>query len=84
MFFRKRGDKRTHHIHVLEKGNKEIARHLAFRDYLIAHPKEAQQYSPLRQTLAQKHLLDIPKYIAGKKDYIQEIDEKAKNWLNLQ
>lgn len=83
-FFIKGGDKRTHHVHVFEKGDKEIARHLAFRDYMLAHPKEAQQYSQLKQTLAQKHLLDIQQYIEGKNDYLQKIDEKAKNWLNLQ
>jgi len=82
-FFIKGGDQRTHHVHVFEKGDKEIARHLAFRDYMLAHPKEAQQYSELKQLLAKQHPFDIQKYIEGKHDYIQTIDEKAKKWRAL-
>ena len=36
---------RTHHAHVYEAGSSQVVRHLAFRDYMIAHPEEAQRYS---------------------------------------
>ncbi len=37
-FFVKGVPKRTHHLHIFESGNTELTRHLAFRDYMIAHP----------------------------------------------
>ncbi|CAM4031000.1 GrpB family protein [Mesobacillus zeae] len=78
-FFSK-GNNRTHHVHIFEQGNDEIARHITFRDYLIAHPKEAQKYSQLKQSLAEKFPTNIEKYIEGKNDYIKSIDNKAEKW----
>src|SRR4030095_564220 len=43
---------RTHHIHAFEAGSAEAERHLAFRDYMIAHPVDAQRYSELKRKLA--------------------------------
>jgi GrpB-like predicted nucleotidyltransferase (UPF0157 family) len=82
-FFIKGGDNRSHHIHVFNTGNEEIARHLAFRDYMRVHPEEAQQYSDLKQTLAEKFSMDIEKYVEGKNDYIKEIDKRAKKWTEF-
>ncbi|GAE27948.1 hypothetical protein AJ85_13185 [Alkalihalobacillus alcalophilus ATCC 27647 = CGMCC 1.3604] len=79
-FFIKGGDNRTHHVHFYEEGNEEIARHLAFRDYMIAHPEEAIKYSELKQTLAEKSPTNITKYIEGKNNYIKAIDDKAETW----
>lgn len=79
-FFRKGGDNRTHHLHIFEKGNEEIIRHLTFRDYMIAHPEEAMEYSNLKQNLAEKFPTNIEKYIEGKSDFIKEIDNKAEKW----
>ncbi|WP_112180460.1 GrpB family protein [Paraliobacillus zengyii] len=82
-FFTKGGDSRTHHIHIFEQGNKEIIRHLTFRDYMIAHPEEAMEYSQLKQNLAKKFPYNIEKYIEGKDNYIQEIDSKSQLWKLL-
>ncbi|USK64533.1 GrpB family protein [Peribacillus frigoritolerans] len=79
-FFRKGGDERTHHIHMFQNGHEEIARHLAFRDYLRAHPDEAQEYSRLKQRLAAEFPDDIKGYVNGKNDFIKKVDEKAKYW----
>ena len=78
-FFRRdneRGD-RTHQIHAFEGGSPQIARHLAFRDYMIAHPGAAQAYSGLKRELAAKHPEDIEAYMDGKNEFIQEIDKRA-------
>ena len=53
-YFQKGGAKRTHHVHIYEKGNPEIARHLNFCDYLLKHPDEAQRYGELKERLAQQ------------------------------
>ncbi|MGE7907314.1 GrpB family protein [Peribacillus sp. NPDC094092] len=80
-FFCKGGDERTHHIHIFQKGHEEITRHLAFRDYLRAHPEEAQKYSKLKQRLAAECPDDINGYVNGKNDFIKKVDEKAKHWV---
>ena len=71
---------RTHHIHMFQTGNPEIERHLSFRDYMIAHPEEAQAYSRLKEELSQRFPHDIEGYVAGKDGLIKEIDRKAKAW----
>ena len=68
---------RTHQVHAFEAGSPQIARHLAFRDYLIAHPDIAQQYSDLKRELAAQHPSDIEAYMDGKHEFIQEIDRRA-------
>lgn len=68
---------RTHQIHAFETGSPQIARHLAFRDYMIAHPETAQGYSDLKRELAAKHPSDIEAYMDGKDEFIQEIDRRA-------
>jgi GrpB-like predicted nucleotidyltransferase (UPF0157 family) len=68
---------RTHHIHVFEVGSAQIARHLAFRDYLNVHIEDALTYSSLKRSLGSKYPDDIKGYMDGKHDFIQEIDRKA-------
>lgn len=51
-YFRKGGDRRTHQLHIFEKTNvQEIERHLAFCDYLRAHPEKADEYGALKRRL---------------------------------
>ena len=71
---------RTHHIHTFQTGHPRIERYLNFRDYMIAHPQEAQAYSRLKEELAQKFPEDIENYMEGKDGFIKEIDRKAKAW----
>jgi GrpB-like predicted nucleotidyltransferase (UPF0157 family) len=71
---------RTHHVHVFEVGSAQINRHLTFRDYLNVHSEEAQAYSTLKQSLAEKYPHDIDRYIDGKSGFIQEVDRKAAEW----
>jgi GrpB-like predicted nucleotidyltransferase (UPF0157 family) len=71
---------RTHHIHIFEVGSAQIARHLAFRDYLNVHVEDALTYSTLKRSLAEKYPHDIKGYMDGKHEFIQEIDRKAAEW----
>ncbi len=68
---------RTHQVHAFEAGSPQIDRHLAFRNYMIAHPDIARQYSDLKRELAAKHPNDIEAYMDGKDGFIQEIDRQA-------
>ena len=71
---------RTRHVHAFAAGSTEIERHLAFRDYMIAHPAEAQAYSQLKQRLAREHPGDIEAYMDGKDLFIKEHEAKAIMW----
>jgi len=71
---------RTHHVHAFAAGSAEVERHIAFRDYMIAHPAEAQAYSTLKQQLAQEHPYDTQAYQDGKGAFIKEYEAKAVTW----
>ncbi len=75
---------RTHHVHAFQTGNPEIERHLAFRDYMIAHPTEAQAYSALKQELARVYPHDRQAYVTGKDPFIKEYEAKALAWRRSQ
>ena len=81
-YFRKddREGVRTHHVHAFEAGSAEARRHLAFRDYMIAHPADAQRYSELKRKLAAEHPQNIDEYMDGKDGFIKEIDRRAARW----
>lgn len=68
---------RTHQIHSYTVGSAEIARHLAFRDYLRSNPNEAQQYARLKKDLAQRFGTDIEDYADAKTEFIREIERRA-------
>lgn len=73
-------EKRSYHLHVFEKGNPEIVRHLAFRDYMMAHCEEAEAYATLKKELAEKYTYDGTLYTEGKNEFVRSVDEKAKEW----
>ncbi len=75
---------RTYHVHAYQCGHSEIERYLNFKDYLIAHPGEAQAYSRLKRELSRKFTGDMTRYTEGKSDFIMDIDRKAKVWKGQQ
>lgn len=81
-FFRKNNPNgiRTHHIHIFNHSSAQVQRHLAFRDYMIAHPSDAKQYSELKC----QYPTSIDGYIDGKDSFITAIDIKAGQWKALQ
>lgn len=79
-YFRKGGNERTHHIHLFEEGSPHIERHLAFRDFLRAHRDFAMAYSELKEGLAKDFPNDMEAYIAGKADFIKEVEKIALEW----
>jgi len=70
----------THHVHAFLAGSSGAVRHLAFRDYLIAHPAIARQYGDLKLRLAQEHPTDIDAYMDGKAPFIKEHEARALAW----
>lgn len=78
-FFRKNDSSgmRTHQIHAFVHQSPDIDRHLAFRDYLIAHPETAQIYSELKRRLVATCHGDFEAYMDGKDAFIKDIEMKA-------
>lgn len=75
---------RTHHIHAFNVGTPDVLRHLAFRDYLIAHPDIAIEYGELKAWVADVCDNDNDVYCAGKSDFVQEHEKKALAWRACQ
>lgn len=71
---------RTHQIHAFGAGSTEIERHLAFRDYMIAHPSAAAAYSRLKSELAERHPSDIDAYVDGKDSFVKTHERRALQW----
>ena len=80
-YYRKGGDHRTHQIHGFMVGDFHIQRHIAFRDYLIAHPDIMHEYQILKIGLARTCDNDIDVYCDGKDSFVQYHEKQAVNWL---
>ena len=82
-YFRKTDGRgaRTHHVHAYLHESAEFTRHLAFRDYLRAHPAEAQLYSDLKAGLVRDKTLDRKAYQAAKSAFVAAFERDALAWL---
>jgi GrpB-like predicted nucleotidyltransferase (UPF0157 family) len=72
------GERRTHHIHIMEPSNAAWQRVLAFRDHLRAHPDEAERYQRLKRDLASRHCSDREAYTRAKDTYVLAVVEMAR------
>jgi GrpB-like predicted nucleotidyltransferase (UPF0157 family) len=62
-----------HHLYVCPRESRELARHLAFRDYLRRHPEEALAYARLKKDLALRFTLQREAYGEGKTEFVERI-----------
>lgn len=67
-----------HHLYVCLPGSEEYARHIAFRDYLRAHPKDADDYCSLKRNLSGRFSIDRDAYTQAKTEFIEEILRRVK------
>jgi len=65
------------HVHIVEIGGAFWRRHIAFRDYLRAHPEAADEYAALKRRLAAEYPRDSLAYTDAKSELILGIEEKA-------
>ncbi len=75
-FFRK-GDPYTHHLHVFDQGHPEMERHLAFRDWLLAHSQTRREYALVKTRLAGRLRDDRAAYTAAKAPFIAATLQRA-------
>ena len=64
---------RKHHLYVCPQDSRELKRHLAFRDYLRAHPEAVREYGRIKEEGAALFPHDIEKYIGHKSPFIEKI-----------
>lgn len=74
--------KRTHQVHAFRAGTPNAVRHIAFRDYMRAHPSVAAEYGALKARLAGLYPNDMATYIAGKDLFVKEHERRALLWIN--
>ncbi|EDL64533.1 GrpB family protein [Bacillus sp. SG-1] len=61
-----------HHLYVCDEQSSELAKHIAFRNYLRGNPQAAYEYEKLKRNLA-KIESQRPSYTSGKTEFIQSI-----------
>jgi len=76
-YFRKGSQTRHFHLHMVERGSEFWQRHLAFRDYLCAHPEVVREYEALKRRLASRYGTDREGYTEAKTKFIRLIEEIA-------
>jgi GrpB-like predicted nucleotidyltransferase (UPF0157 family) len=72
--------KRTFQLHCFAGDSTQIARHLAFRDYLRAHPAKAKEYEAEKIRAAALHPDNTLDYNAEKNDWIKATEIVALEW----
>lgn len=79
-YFQKGGDNRSHQIHAFSRGSADATRHLAFKDYLIAHKGIAEEYAALKYRAAEGCNNDINTYCDLKNDFVAYHEKLAVKW----
>jgi GrpB-like predicted nucleotidyltransferase (UPF0157 family) len=72
----------THHVHLCVAGSEQERDHLAFRDYLRAHPLVAAEYLDLKRRLATVHdgatLQSRERYSLAKTEFVASVLTRAR------
>ena len=68
---------RGFHVHLCLAGSPFERRHLAFRDRLRTHQRDAADYADLKRRLAATHPNDVHTYTEGKSGFIRAIEAEA-------
>lgn len=74
----------VHHLYVCAEGNRELRRHLLFRDYLRVHPETARQYGDLKRALAERYRTDRDGYSQAKTDFVEGVLREAVRWAGIE
>ena len=77
-----RGEKgHTNHLHVLRIGSPQYQDILLFKEYMLAHPQEAEKYTRLKEQLIQDEKTSIFfGYTDAKEDFVIATLQKAKRF----
>jgi GrpB-like predicted nucleotidyltransferase (UPF0157 family) len=75
--FRAPANDPPHHLYVCPPCSAEFRRHIAFRDYLRAHPKDAKIYGDLKIVLAERFREDRSAYNTAKCEFVAEMTSRG-------
>ncbi len=75
-FFRK-GQPRTHHVHIVAQDNAELRDHLIFRDTLRANLELRDEYATLKYDLANRFKTDRAHYSDSKTQFVRRVISAA-------
>ncbi len=64
-----------HHLYVCPKDSEQLAKHIAFRDFLRQSPKIVQQYADIKRELAERFSNKRTAYSNGKTEFIKKVFE---------
>jgi len=67
-------------IHVLVEGTLHWDRHIAFRDFLRAHPDTRDAYDALKKELSLREFRDTLEYNQAKDAFVKEVEQQALKW----
>jgi len=69
-------------FHFFEARSREVVRHIAFRDYLRAHPQVAAAYEKEKYRARDLYPDNSPSYADEKAAWIRDAEAKALIWFN--
>jgi GrpB-like predicted nucleotidyltransferase (UPF0157 family) len=72
---------RLANVHFFAAASPHVARHLAFRDYLRAHPHAARDYEREKRRARALHPENSHAYTDEKAAWVREAERKALAWL---
>lgn len=72
-----RGERNTHHIHMVAFGEEFWQRHILFRDYLRNNLDAVEQYAALKRELAEREWDHMNDYATAKTEFIRSVERRA-------
>ncbi|MHA8114201.1 GrpB family protein [Kosakonia cowanii] len=81
-YFIKEGNQRSHQVHAFSVGDRQVLRHLAFRDYVRKHTDIAMAYAEVKRTAQLLYKNDAQGYSAFKAPFIEHHLQLALNGWN--
>jgi GrpB-like predicted nucleotidyltransferase (UPF0157 family) len=80
-YFQKGGNQRSHHVHAFQTNDFHLNRHIAFKEYLIANPAIASEYSNIKKEAVTNSDNNINVYMALKNNFIHKHEKIAIEWF---